>query len=99
MRPDDGHGHDPGLTGARGHLEGVTAEFFGRELLCVFLRRNFHQPGKGLDCFALAEIISEGHTEAGNLVVLLEPVPEKVASDLRGAFVTFITPSVNRGAN
>ena len=68
------------------------------KLLSVVLARDLHQPRQRLDGLALAKVVAEGDAEAGNLVVLLEPIFEQPPCDLGRALVPARAPSRNLAA-
>ena len=67
--------------------------------LGIPLARHFHQPHQRLHCLALAEVIPERHAEAGDFVLLLEPVGEQTPGDVRGARIPVLAPRIHRGAD
>ena len=69
------------------------------QLLRVALAGDLDQPDQRLDRLALAEVVAEGHAEAGDLVVLVEPVLKQPPRDLGGALVAARAPGVHRRAD
>ncbi len=69
------------------------------QLLRVALAGDLDQPDQRLDRLALAEVVAERDGEAGDLVVLLEPVLEQPPRDVGRAGVAGCAPCVDRCAD
>ena len=69
------------------------------KLPSVTLASDLHQPNERLDRLALAKVVTEGDAEARDLVVLLEPVLEQSARNVRCSLVAAVPPSIHRLAD
>jgi hypothetical protein len=74
--------------------KGSFSKFAACALINVTLAINLHQPYQRLNCLALAEVVAEGHTETGTLVVFLEPIREQLFRHAGCTIITTFSPSI-----
>lgn len=101
--PDDGHGHDEGLAGARRHFEAVLRPVVGRGVereadaevarkgIKIVVSADFVNVDEGFDGFPLSAPEAE-FAFVGEEMVLLEPEFKEALGDGAGAFVGAIAP-------
>ena len=61
----------------------------------VALAKDLDEPNQGLDGLALTKVKAQRPVEAGNFVLVVEPVAEETERHVRGTRIALVTPAVH----